>query len=157
MKKISVYFAAAFVLIAIGCSKTTNQDLAKLRGQMAVTPDFNTLFPILKENCKSCHRAGGSAGVNLELNSTIDVAYNDLLSRSLENRSSPSTCQTVRRVQPGDPKKSYLMGTLFRDYNTTNFAGVAGCQPSFTPDHQDKLNDEEKRALATWIQNGAKR
>lgn len=157
MKKMIVYSAAAFVLFAIGCSKPTNKDLEKLRGQQAVSPTFDSLYNAMKSTCADCHNPSGSAGhLTLNLKGSADAAYHDLVNRKAQNPSSASTCQTVGRVHAGDPAKSFLMGTLYSNYSKNNFAGVTNCHPIVIPQHQNIFEDE-KSALETWIRNGAKR
>lgn len=133
-----------------GCSPATSEESANFASI------YNT---VLSGTCLNCHFPGGSAwqaGVTLDL-SNMDNAYNDLLNRAVQNVSNPSQCMNVRRVQPGSPTTSFLMGVLFSDYNRNNFANVSGCQPSVAHLSYVSLSSAEKGNLATWINNGANR
>lgn len=155
MKDSARTLAAGVVLIGIlfslsGCSPATSEESANF------TSIYNT---VLSGTCVNCHFPGGSAwqsGVTLDL-SNMDNAYNDLLNRAVQNVSNPSQCMNVRRVQPGSPTTSFLMGVLFSDYNRNNFANVSGCQPSVAHLSYVNLSSTEKGNLATWINNGANR
>ncbi len=163
LNKLIIYLSATVALVFIGCSKVTKDDLVKLSEKDQSLLPLGPNFPSLYENifgksttCKNCHQPGGSSVVKLDF-SNIDNAYNDLINRGLENPRSPSTCQTVRRVVPGNAKNSYLAGTLFPDYNTNNFAGVANCQPDVVHFSQTNLTPVQKDAIIGWIQAGASR
>lgn len=108
--------------------------------------------------CKDCHRgAGSSSGItNLDFSSS-STSYNQLVNVIVSNPSSPASCNTIRRVDPNQPTKSFLMGLLFSDYNTNNFGGQSGCQPATThySVHNVILSSTVKQAIIDWINAGA--
>ncbi|MGK5083388.1 hypothetical protein WDW37_08775 [Bdellovibrionota bacterium FG-1] len=135
-------------------------------GQVAsVTPDpvtanFSSIYShLFKTACIECHVPTGAAtvakGVQLDF-TTQALAYATLTSGSVAAIDSVGKCPSVKLVVTGQVASSYLAGVLIQDYFKDNFAGVTGCTPYNVHLSDQNLTADEKTAIVSWIQNGAK-
>lgn len=144
---LAVMMASGFL---VSCSKDPGTSSTE------VSPTFTSLYTNVfgSLTCVNCHQPGGSAytdGVNTLDFTSSSAAYNGLLA-TVQSPSNPSQCGSVKRVLSGSPTSSYLLGTLFSDYNIDDFAGSSGCRPYA---HTINLGASTKNAIVQWIQNGA--
>lgn len=168
MKKQTLRLLGVSLLLAAACSRAPYQQIEVDGRDVAIDQDpeaaglnpadptfkslYNELFGTL--TCVNCHQPGGAAhvdGVTTLDFSDPGASYNGLLATT-QRPSNPSQCGNVKRVVPGEPDASYLLATLFAEYNRENFAGSSGCKPYA---HNVNLSGDEKAALVQWIQQGA--
>lgn len=98
------------------------------------------LLPILKRRCGACHITGQEPG-NMAL--IPGKAY-----ESLVNQDSVEL-PTMKRVQPGDPDKSYLIHKLEGTHVEVGGTG------SRMPFHQGPLPKKQLTQFRAWIESGA--
>lgn len=108
--------------------------------------------------CVECHNPSGMATVNynVQLNfADRAAAYTTLLASTVNGVTSTGICGPVRIVNPGNPKLSYLLGTLIQNYGVPDFGGVPNCVPYSGHFQMLNLSAEQKANLVSWIQGGA--
>ncbi len=146
----SLLHCASWAMLAVtGCSQ--------LQSDSTFTAIYKNTIEGSAE-CISCHSPTGSAtaldGVQLDF-STQSQAYLTLTSKKVNGATARGTCGSVSIVSSGSPESSYLMGILFSDYGTNDFAGVSGCLPVTTHYSILNLTSSEKTAISQWISEGA--
>lgn len=96
--------------------------------------------PIWNNYCVFCHMTGAEgAGLNLE----PGLAYADLVGV-------PSVQSSLKRVEPGDPARSYLVHKLEGTHLEV------GGQGAPMPLRAARLGDEELQLIRRWIEEGAR-
>lgn len=119
------------------------------------TEVYNASFSV---TCVNCHNPGHADYADTGLDFTNgDTAYNTMVNVLVSGPANPTTCGTVRRVNPGSAATSYLLGVLFSQDNTNNFAGVTNCRPPNAHIGYSNLSQAERTSIIAWINNGANR
>lgn len=98
------------------------------------------LLPILKARCAVCHMTGGEPG---GMSLTPESAWSDLVQRNALGQPS------MQRVNPGDPRSSYLMHKLWGSHRE------AGGNGSRMPLHQPALSAAILGDFEAWVAAGA--
>lgn len=111
-------------------------------GAAAASPDVSfkrDLVPVLRTQCATCHLTGQEAG-NMKLHPA--AARASLV--AVQSVESP-----LRRIEPGDPARSYLMHKLD---GTHLDAGGSGDRMPFG---QPQLDEATRERFRAWIAAGA--
>lgn len=98
------------------------------------------LVPVLRAQCATCHLTGQEAG-NMKLHP--GAAHASLVGAD-------STESKLKRVEPGDPGRSYLMHKL--DGTHLDAGGFGERMPFGAP----PLDDDTRERFRAWIAAGAK-
>jgi len=121
---------------------------------------FTTLYTTTFQtnNCIGCHVAGGSAwtaGSRLEF-STQANAYSTLYQATVTGTAEAGTCGTALVVTPTNAAASYILAILPPATQTTNFAGITGCDPNPLTAHSSvNLSATDVANITGWINAGA--
>lgn len=140
---------AAVLLLAFGCSAPKDTASSDSQFSAIYTKSFSV-------TCVNCHNPSVAASTytNLDM-STSGSAYTGLMERVVRPAAS-STCPNDFRVSPGQTTKSYLLGLLFADHQST-YAGTPGCTAPTSHAAGLSFTADEKSAIVNWIQAGAAR
>lgn len=102
----------------------------------------------LSGTCVGCHDGSDSEKSALDF-TTQEQAYATLVGTYVTGDGFSSACGSQKLVEAGSPSNSYLMATLFPDYQASYTACDAYAHETTS------LTDDQKTSISDWITNGA--
>ncbi len=155
--KFTIFQVASYFILLLPLGLTSCSPSGDTSTTLEAT--FTSLYNnVLSKNCVGCHQPGGSgfnAGALIDF-STHATSYSTLINRSTSGDTAVlnGQCSNVPLVLSGQPSSSYLLATLFTDYNHSDFYKT-GCTPYSPSGHGATVGTSEKDAFVQWIQGGA--